>query len=317
MSSSRSRRGSETGFTLIELLVVIAIIGVLVALILPAVQQAREAANRSKCINNLKQLGLAAQQYHDVHQSLPSGWYCDEADASCVPYLATPLMWSGFVSLLPHLEQQNLYNEMNFDFSPMFLDTNNNPRPVNVNATSLRRSLEFYVCPSNRKAQAGAGNTQTTPPGTKGVTTALVGPLDYRFNMAAGRQLNCTPTTGAGYDDCAFYDNGIGFRNSTISFADITDGTSFTVLMGEVREGTWPDAPSCCVRTTVDRTINRPLAAGGRTYWYYWSSQHNSVVNMAKCDGSVSSIPATIKKNVLINIMTRSGGEAVSSEELR
>src|SRR4051812_18665865 len=80
-------RRHPTGFTLIELLVVIAIIGVLVALILPAVQAARESANRAKCINNLKQLGLAAQEYHDAFSSFPSGWFCDQTnDPLCLPY---------------------------------------------------------------------------------------------------------------------------------------------------------------------------------------------------------------------------------------
>lgn len=307
------------GFTLIELLVVIAIIGVLVALILPAVQQARESANRSKCINNLKQLGLAAQQYHDSYGNFPSGWYCDENDtAACVPYLAYPTQWNGLTGLLLHMEQVNLYNEVNFDFTPLYYDTSNNLRVEAANATSLRRSLDFFVCPSNRKATAAAANSNQGGTGTpKATTTLRVGPSDYRWNMAAGRRLNCTPTSNAGYDDCAFYDNGVAFRNSTVGISDVTDGTSFTVLMGEVREGTWPEASNCCVRTTLDRTINKPIIANNKVYWTYWSSQHNGVVNFARCDGSVSSLPFTIKKPILLNIMTRNGGEAVSSDDIR
>src|SRR3954462_15144864 len=79
---------SRTGFTLVELLVVIAIIGVLVALILPAVQQAREAANRTKCLNNLHQLAVAGQNYPDAYGFFPAGWYCDSEDPNCVPQSA-------------------------------------------------------------------------------------------------------------------------------------------------------------------------------------------------------------------------------------
>ncbi len=314
----RARRGTRlrTGFTLIELLVVIAIIGILVALILPAVQKARESANRARCINNLKQLALSAVEYHDGYGSFPSGWYCTEDDAACVPYLATPEMWSGLTGLLLNLEQGNLYNEINFEFPPLYYDTNNNTRMRPENSTSLRRSLEFFVCPSNRKA-ISTETKQQTQPGVAAAPVMRMGPSDYRYNMAAGSRVPCTPDTTAGYDDCAYYDNGIAYRNSLVSLADITDGTSFTVMLGEAREGSWADAPNCCVRTTLDRRMNFPLVAGGRQYWTYWSSQHDRLCNFAKCDGSVSTIPDTIKRDVLLHLMTRSGGEAISSDQLR
>src|SRR5262245_20601228 len=125
-------RPSSSGFTLIELLVVIAIIGVLVALIMPAVQSAREAANRAKCINNLKQIGIAAQEYHDTFNSFPAGWYCQGpvfdsnnvqigGDLNCVTS-ATPYqtyMWNGITGLFLKLEQNNLWNEMNFNVPPI------------------------------------------------------------------------------------------------------------------------------------------------------------------------------------------------------
>src|SRR3981081_987474 len=88
MGMKKHAERGRRGFTLIELLVVIAIIGVLVALIMPAVQSAREAANRTQCINNLKQMGLASQEYHDSFGSFPGGWYCDSTvDTNCIPTL--------------------------------------------------------------------------------------------------------------------------------------------------------------------------------------------------------------------------------------
>src|SRR3954451_5958196 len=125
MCRNRGGHGRRSGFTLIELLVVIAIIGVLVALIMPAVQAARESANRAKCQNNLKQLGLAAQEYHDSFNSFPAGWYCwapqyDSmgnligGDPNCLPYSSTNYMWNGMTGLFLKLEQGNLWNEINF-----------------------------------------------------------------------------------------------------------------------------------------------------------------------------------------------------------
>src|SRR4051794_26462048 len=154
MRQYRGLRRSSTGFTLIELLVVIAIIGVLVALIMPAVQAARESANRAKCQNNLKQLGLAAQEYHDAFNAFPAGWYCwtpsydpqgnmINGDVNCAtvwtPY--TDYMWNGMVGLFVKMEQNNLYNEINFN-----LRTDD---PSNV--TSIRRTIDGFVCPSNRR----------------------------------------------------------------------------------------------------------------------------------------------------------------------
>jgi prepilin-type N-terminal cleavage/methylation domain-containing protein/prepilin-type processing-associated H-X9-DG protein len=310
--AEKSRR---SGFTLIELLVVIAIIGVLVALILPAVQAAREAGRRTQCINNLKQLNLAAQEYHDAFQSFPSGWYCNDpndastagmGDPNCVPWSATVYMWSGLPSLFTKLESTNIWDEINFNLPPAYLDANNVKRPWADNATSVRRGMDFFVCPSNRAAKANTTSTTST-----GVASRF-GPSDYRGNMAAGAVYNCTDTNPI---NCFNYDNGLTYRNSTVSMADITDGSSYTVIFGETKTGDWADATGCCIRTTADRTINRPLP--GTNVYSYWASNHNHVVNFAFCDGSVKTVTDQIKKVVLIKIMTRNGGEAVSSEEVK
>ncbi len=308
---------SRAAFTLIELLVVIAIIAVLVALIMPAVQSARESANRAKCQNNLKQLDLAAQEYHDAFNSFPSGWYCAvptydsnnnliSGDINCAfPYSPyQTYMWNGLIGLFLKMEQNNLYNEINFNLTPLFPD----------NATAVRRTIDGFVCPSNRRPT-------TTNAGTG--TNIQYGPSDYRGNMAAGMVIagsnsNC-PTLDPTNVYCCVYDNGVLYQNSTVNMADITDGSSTTVILGESvsSTGIWSQAIYSSVRTNVDRTINQPIIFQGVTYWTYWSSKHPSMVNFAFCDGSIRPVTQQINKLVLNKIMTRSGGETISADEIR
>ena len=310
-------------FTLIELLVVIAIIGVLVALLLPAVQSAREAANRTSCQNNLKQLGLAAQEYHDSFGAFPAGWYCQSptydnngnmtgGDQNCLlpmtPY--QPYMWSGMTGLFQKMEQMNLYNEINFNLATTMPD----------NATAIRRTISGFVCPSNRRAVTVNSQTGSNP-------TSQLGPSDYRGNMAAGfiamTNTNCqslTPiATATANPYCMVYDNGMMYQNSQVNMADITDGTSMTIIMGESLwpQGVWSQATSSVIRTNVDRTINQPINSGGNIYWTYWASKHPGQVNFAYCDGTVRPVTSGINKVVLNKLMTRNGGEAVSSDEVK
>ncbi len=317
---------SRSGFTLIELLVVIAIIGVLVALIMPAVQAARESANRAKCQNNLKQLGLAAQEYHDTFNSFPSGWLCQTPVYDSMGnllygdknYCALPsqqyqtYMWNGLVGLFLKLEQANLYNEINFMLAPYPGPPPNDP--TGANTTSVRRTIDGLFCPSNRRA-------------TSSTVTGMLkaGPSDYRGNMAAGMVLpgsnpNC-PTQDASNPACCIYDNGVTFQNSQVSIADITDGTTNTMLIGESLQGYWPDATSCCVRTNIDRTVNKPIVVNVdgtiTNYYTYWMSKHPNLVNFVKCDGSVAPVTNQINKLVLNKLMTRNGGESISSDEMK
>ncbi len=115
------------------------------------------------------------------------------------------------------------------------------------------------------------------------------------------------------------YDNGMMYQNSTVNMADITDGTSTTILMGEsiYPYGVWSQATSCCVRTNVDRTINKPISLNGVNYWTYWASKHPGQVNFAYCDGTVRTVTSQINKITLNKLMTRNGGETISSDEIK
>jgi len=316
----------RAGFTLIELLVVIAIIGVLVALIMPAVQQAREAANRTKCQNNLKQLGLAAQEYHDAFSSFPSGWFCcapyDANDPAAInpatnnpfyPYPFDSSYWNGLPTLLLKLEQINLYNEINFTLATTMPD----------NSTSVLRTVDGFVCPSNRRATTASTSITLNGATTPTLKQVKWGPIDYRGNMGAGFQLDTSVTPPVPITTQPIWDNGVTYRNSQTNMADITDGTSMTVLFGEALVGVWADSMSSAVQTNTLKTLNKPFtvqnASGNGTSnsYNYWMSKHPGIVNFVKCDGSLSTVTNQINKNVLVKMMTRNGQETISSDEMK
>ncbi len=190
---------ARRGFTLVELLVVIAIIGVLVALLLPAVQAAREAGRRSSCSNNLKQIGLAVHNYMDTLRCLPPaacyapGWVSDS--------------WSAQARILPYLEQANLQNLINFNLS--YADGANLP--------VTRTRVPIYLCPSEVRDEERPD----------GVITHY--PLNYGFNFGTWFVLD--PNTGA-------TGNGPFVINRKITEAATTDGMSNTIAVAEVKAWT-------------------------------------------------------------------------------
>jgi len=197
----------KRGFTLIELLVVIAIIAVLIALLLPAVQAAREAARRSQCINNLKQIGLAMHNYHSATGVFPMG-----GSRSNRVYQATPTTyddwttWSAHALMLPYLEQTPLYNAINFNFSPE--DNDGNPGPPQ--RTVVLALVNGFLCPSD--TNAGRRNTNSYH-GSYGTTTNsnLYYPNDNN-NLGS---------------------NGMFTIMFSYGLRDATDGSSNTIAFGE------------------------------------------------------------------------------------
>jgi prepilin-type N-terminal cleavage/methylation domain-containing protein/prepilin-type processing-associated H-X9-DG protein len=221
----RYARALPSGFTLIELLVVIAIIAVLIALLLPAVQAAREAARRSQCINNLKQMGLALQNYHDQVGAFPPGYIA--ASKFIDGETDTAPGWSWASMILPQLDQGPLFSALNFWL----------PVQAPANTTGTQTLLSVFVCPSD---QLVLGSTY---PITDGLGNTVMTGSPSSYAACTGSDL-ADVALGLNNDGSG---NGVFFRNSGIRIANITDGTSNTVLLLERAwgdtEGTWVGAP--------------------------------------------------------------------------
>jgi prepilin-type N-terminal cleavage/methylation domain-containing protein len=222
--SMRTSRNNRHAFTLIELLVVIAIIAILIGLLLPAVQKVREAAARTQCTNNLKQLGLATMSYEGAFGYFPVGWQCrtPSGTASTTTYLndlsagpelpGPPRFTNLFVELLPYFEQDNLQRQWNY--------TNNAPNLQNASNPNgpAGQVIKVLLCPTSPLAEQ---------------PTAVVSGNTYGLNSYAGIAGIYSFRAFRNTSTFVISNDGIFFINSRVRISGITDGTSNTFMYGE------------------------------------------------------------------------------------
>lgn len=284
MQATSNRR---CGFTLVELLVVIAIIGILVALLLPAVQMAREAARRTQCTNNLKQIGLACQNHHDAFGLLPDGghrWTSSRTFIDGKPHIAPYQGWGWLYQILPFIEERSLYNHPN----------------NNIVRGSV---ITGYFCPSRR------------PPTITNFSRAV---NDYAGNAGMlGGGLN---NWGDGKNGGVIVRGGF---EQTIQISNITDGTSNTLMVGEKALRLLDRYRSSCadnegwtsgwdwdiVRWGTNLPIIDQKAINCDTRF---GSLHRVGFNTAFCDGSVQFITFSIKRQVFHNLCRRDDGNTLN-----
>ena len=343
--ASRPSRGA---FTLIELLVVIAIIGVLVGLLLPAVQKVREAGSRARCLNNLKQIGLAIHNYHDTNLNFPPSYIRQD--------------WVTFaVLILPYLEQENAYKL--WDTQLRYYDQ---PNLGNATLDPTPRNFAVYFCPSRRTADGlsvdNGGTDKDVPsnftgnphrPGGLGDFAACHGTdvttLDGNGALSIGLPQAAVQPNGAAWTDLtSMYKSPLGTRitiwKSQTNIASILDGTSNTLLVGEkyvrpaMRWGKNEDRsiyngqfarvfrraagaptnvtnpPAAPFPFVTDLNDSWATATPIRETFQRFGSWHPGVCNFAFCDGSVRAVQMKIDDVTLGRLAERSDGLSIDKE---
>jgi prepilin-type N-terminal cleavage/methylation domain-containing protein/prepilin-type processing-associated H-X9-DG protein len=309
----------RSGFTLLELLVVIAIVGVLLALLLPAVQKVRESASRLRCGNNLHQLVLAVQMYHDANGRLPPGQIGPLRPVRGQPNYGwgpdgTP--WSWLARLLPYLEQGNLAAHGGVPWQTL--------RQSGIAATPI----DTFLCPS-----AGAAPLTRTDAGNlEGFEVAVtcykgVSGANWGFDTWENKPVDTywvNPSATGSYDGLTYAD-GAMFRsdiNRPLRLEQITDGTSQTFLIGEDvpalnRWATWAYSDNaygtCAIPPNATEPDGRPFPTNDWGNTWSFRSRHPGGLQFALADGSVRFIPTAISLSVYRAMATIQGGEVVDA----
>lgn len=284
VSHGKRRFRAPAAFTLVELLVVITIIGILISLLLPAVQAAREAARRTQCSNNLRQMGLALHNYHSFANVFPPGVIGTRLDNTRTdPSRNLQIAWSVFI--LPQLEQEAVYNKFYFNRAYDHAD--------NKEVTSF--VLSVYLCPSTNRF---------TSDRTKQKTVAGRGAIDYGGIYGAKSPLDGKPPGGGAL--CWLYGS-----DFSVEIAQIRDGTSNTLMVaedsgrGDGMNGAWADGENIY---HVGSPIN---AYQDNEIW----SDHPGGAHGLLADGSVRFLQNGMTFSVLQALCTRAGGEVIGGDQ--
>lgn len=307
------------GFTLVELLVVIAIIGILIALLLPAVQAARESARRTDCTNKMKQLGVGLHNYHQTNERLPIGRSSGTPDTNR----------SWMVWILPQLEQQGMTDEI--DFAVEQLSTAVNASGV-TNRSVIQKNLPAVLCPSDPGALTAKARTDSAAGIVLGLTSYAGSVGDHRNVTGIGYGPiefgggNAAPAT-------SFFDYGNSADNSvkcrgvlsrwgwSAAFDDITDGLSNTFFVGEVIPDfcNWQDWGHQNFATTAfpinwrNRDFERGVVAPSVPQdSITFRSRHPGGANFLFGDGSVRFLRETLSQTIYMAMASRTGSEAVT-----
>ncbi len=316
----------RSAFSLIELLVVMAIIAILIGLLVPAVQQARESAARTECANHLKQIGLAAHLHHDAYKALPPSRVNAGRDQG--QGVEGP-SWAWL--LLPYLDQQTLFDQWPSGWAypgmpgeiPWWTPPAVIEAQMQKTVAVMSTTVAVYFCPSRRAPCATHDEIVLRPPGGGRAVLPMGGIFVQSFPGAAGDYAACTGTTGLDVDYVipGSPQNGVFRAVNGILFTEITDGLSNTLMIGEkhvpssaallapldsaLYEGHFPVSNQRAGGPTF------PLATSDADLSWKFGSNHPGLCQFVFCDGTVRALPNTIDPYVLGLLAQRNDDQAI------